>query len=575
MWAGSLVHRLTSPRFILPAFVVLFTLLNVTSYTRMSATWDEPQHLADGYAALVARDFRVEPEHPPLVRLWAALPLLFMRSGALDTTAIDAVTPTEWVTRPLFTFSHRLLYVDGDADRQLYAARFMILLLGLVLGALVFFWAREWVGPGPAIAALAAYAFEPNIAAHASLVTTDLGVTCFVFAAVYSLWRLCRNPTRMNAAAFILLFVAAQLTKFSAMLLGPIVVVLLGIAVIETGTIRARTAAWIVLAAALATVAGAWLAYDLRYAPSGTPAWLYRFQDDPVVRQRLPTLAAIVGWIDSHRLLPNAFSQGFLLGQAKAQSREAFLAGHYSTTGWWYYFPLAFLIKTPIPLVVLSVAGIAVCVVRRASLGATNAAFVVVPVVAFMTMAVVTPLNIGLRHLLPIYPFCILLAAAATSVLSSSGRGRVVLVAAAAVWALEVGRVYPHNLAFFNQLIGGPANGHRYLADSNLDWGQDLKGLKRWMSERGVDQVGLAYFGTADPAYYGIRYTPLPDTGLFAGGPIVPPRLPGWLAVSATILSGAYGDDRSRTFYRPLRDRQPSTTIGYSIHLYWVERPWW
>ena len=233
------------------------------------------------------------------------------------------------------------------------------------------------------------------------------------------------------------------------------------------------------------------------------------------------------------------------------------------------------MIKTPIALVVLSVAGAAVCVVRRASIGAANAAFAIAPIVVFVTVAIVTPLNIGLRHLLPIYPFCILLAAVAVTALSSSGRGKVVLAVAAAVWALEFGRAYPHNLAFFNQLVGGPANGHRYLVDSNLDWGQDLKGLKAWMTARGIDQVGLAYFGTADPNYYGIRYTPLPDAGLFAGGPWVPPRLPGWIAVSATILSGAYGDDRSRAFYQPLRDRQAWATIGYSIRLYWVERAWW
>ena len=553
----------------------MFTLLNVASFMRTSATWDEPQHLAAGYAALAARDFRVDPEHPPLVRLWAALPLRWMRRGALETSAIDATAPTEWVTRPLFVYSHRVLYVDGDAERQLYAARMMILMLGLVLGGLVFFWAREWLGAGPAIAALAAYTLEPNIGAHASLVTTDLGVTCFVFAAVYLLWRLCRHPTRLNASGFVLLFAAAQVTKFSAMLLAPVVIVLLGITVVWAGTVRCRTAAWIAVAAAVAAVAAIWFAYDLRYAPSGNAAWLYRFQDDPVVVQRLPSLTAIVGWIDRHRLLPNAFSQGFLLGQAKAQSRDAFLAGHYSTTGWWYYFPVAFLIKTPSPLVVMSVAGIAVCAVRRASLGAVNAAFVVVPVAAFTTVAMLTPLNIGLRHLLPIYPFCILLAAAAVTALSSSRRGRMTLAAAAALWALEFGRTYPHNLAFFNQVVGGPANGHRYLVDSNLDWGQDLKGLQRWMAARAVDQVGLAYFGTADPAYYGIRYTPLPDTGLFAGGASVAPRLPGWLAVSATILSGAYGDDRSRAFYQPLRDRPPSAAIGYSIHLYWVERPWW
>ena len=111
-----------------------------------------------GTPALAARDFRVDPEHPPLVRLWAALPLRLMRRGALDTAAIDATSPTQWVTRPLFTFSHpACCYVDGRRGAPgLYAARSMILLLGLALGALIFFWAREWLGVGPAIAALTA-----------------------------------------------------------------------------------------------------------------------------------------------------------------------------------------------------------------------------------------------------------------------------------------------------------------------------------------------------------------------------------------------------------------------------------
>ena len=356
--------------------------------------------------------------HPPLVRLWAALPLRFMRRGALDTAAIDAAPPTDWVTRPLFLFSDqpactsmatRTRSCSGAVHDS--AAQACTRYTRLLLGTRV-------AGTGPAIAALAAYTLEPNIAAHASLVTTDLGVTCFVFAAVYFLWRLCRHPTCMNALGFVLLFVAAQLTKFSAMLLGRSCSCC-GNRRRRTGTLRFRTAIWIAAAAAVASFAGVWLAYGLRYAPSGNAAWLYRFQDDPVVAERLPSLTAIVGWIDSHRLLPNAFSQGFLIGQAKAQSRDAFLAGHYSSTGWttFRWSPD----QDAEPAGRVTAAGIAVCVVRRASLGAANAAFVVVPIVAFMAAAMLTPLNIGLRHLLPIYPFCILLAAVAVSALSSSG----------------------------------------------------------------------------------------------------------------------------------------------------------
>src|SRR5688572_22506999 len=172
--------------FALLAFTAAFVALELNAYTRKSATWDEPMHLTSGYAALAAHDHRLDPSHPPLVRMWAALPLLFTDHAPLDTRTVDHARGLEWL-QGAYGFAHRFLYVDNDADRLLYRARFMIVLLGVVLGILLFCWVREWVGFAPAAVALALYAMEPNIAAHAALVTTDLGVTCFMFGAVYFL----------------------------------------------------------------------------------------------------------------------------------------------------------------------------------------------------------------------------------------------------------------------------------------------------------------------------------------------------------------------------------------------------
>jgi hypothetical protein len=216
-----------------------------------------------------------------------------------------------------------------------------------------------------------------------------------------------------------------------------------------------------------------------------------------------------------------------------------------------------------------------VLVGRRQSLGSVNAAFVAVPIAVFGIGAILTPLNIGLRHLLPIYPFVILAAAAGAAELIRRREGWSVLAVLAVFWALELGRAYPHTLAFFNAFAGGPPNGHRFLVDSNLDWGQDLKPLKRWMDEHRVEQIALGYFGTADASYYGIRYTPLPGSGLYAGGPLVEPALPGYVAVSATLLNGVYLDPAEREFYAPLRALEPLETIGYSINVYRVEKRWW
>jgi 4-amino-4-deoxy-L-arabinose transferase-like glycosyltransferase len=553
---------------------VAYVALAAASLTRTSATWDEPQHLAAGYTALAARDYRVDPEHPPLVRLLAAVPRVVAGDRAPLTALIDRTSPTQWVSRELFGYSHDVLYADRQADRRLYSARFAIVALGVLLGALIFFWAREWLGYWPAVAALAMYAVEPNLLAHASLVTTDFGVTCFIFAAVYALWRYQRKPSRANAAWFVAAFVCAQLTKFSALALVPIVLVLL-VGCAAAGRLRWTEVAGLVVALVLATFAGIWVVYGLRYAPSESHGWLFAVHDDPVARQRLPALAALIRWIDAHALLPNAYAEGLLLSQAKAQVREAFLAGRTSDSGWWYYFPVAFLLKTPIALLVALVLGSVVAVARRGALGVVEITFVFVPAAVFLALAIATPLNIGLRHLLPMYPFVILLAAAASYELLTRSEGRTVLAVLAVLWLLEFARAYPHNLAFFNAFAGGPSNGHAFLVDSNVDWGQDLKPLKGWMDRNAVDQIGLAYFGTADADYYGLRYTPLPGSGFFADGAPVPPRLPGYVAVSVTLLHGVYLDERLREFYAPLRALTPVASIGYSINVYRVEGPWW
>ena len=171
----------------LTTFALVFTMLQWFGYTQKSATGDEPIHLATGYAALAHGDYRVESTHPPFIRMWAALPLLFMRDVHFDTSAIDRTPPEVWHSRDTaYTFSTKFLYVDNDAERLLNAARFMIVLCGIGLGVLVFFWTREWVGLVPAVWALTFYTLSPNILANTSLVTTDAGIACFIFGAICS-----------------------------------------------------------------------------------------------------------------------------------------------------------------------------------------------------------------------------------------------------------------------------------------------------------------------------------------------------------------------------------------------------
>ncbi len=569
---------------VLSTFTAAFVALQVWSFTRTSATFDEPGSLAAGYAALTSRDYRPAIEHPPFTRLWQALPLLTIPGVSLDTTALDATRPESVAFQGPFEIGHRFLYGTPSADsskgdRLLYRARFMNVLLGVVLGVLLFCWVVEWLGFRAALVALGLYTVEPNIAAHSSLVTTDLGVACFMFGAVYFLWRASRRWTVANIAGLGVCFVLAMLSKFSAAILGPVILVLLVMIAKRCGTLSAAGVAGIVAVLAVATWLGVWAAYGFRYAPSSAPAWLFALHDHPAVQQAVPTMAALVGWIDGYHLLPNAFSEGFLHGQGLVQGRPSFLAGSYSNFGWWYYFPIAFLIKTPLALLALFFMGV-VSIVRRGSLFSLDGeAFVVVPVVLFLGVAMMSTLNIGLRHILPIYPFVIVIAAQATNALfgGKSRNGPRVGVALLAAGLLEFASVYPNNLAFFNRAVGGPSNGFRYLADSNIDWGQDLKPLKGWMDANHVTHINLAYFGVADPAYYGIDCTYMGGTTIPGVTPSMmrPPRLPGYVAVSVTLLDGVPFAERDRDFYKPLRDRTPAADIGGSIRVYWVERAWW
>ena len=567
---------------VLCAFAAVFIALTVGSYTQKSATVDEPQHLTAGYTALRLHDYRVDPEHPPFLRLWAAAPLLAMSDIKLGTNSIAWQTGDDW------EYSHHFLYELNDADRLLYRARFMTVLLGIILGVLVFCWAQNLFGFWTASAVLALYCVEPNILAHSSLVTTDLGVTCFIFGALYYLWRLAHRLTFGNVAGLIVFFALAQVSKFSAVLLGPIVLALLAIHMLRGGAwpcafaaggelqssrARALAAASVILALALASYAALWAAYGFRYGPTTPSADLVHLRENPQFLQHARPVAAVVNWLDEHRLVPNAFGQGFVLSQVKLQRRSTYLAGEFSRTGWWYYFPVAFVVKTPLTVLFLLFCGLGVLVKQRGRWKGAIA-FLALPPAIFLGVAMTTHLNLGLRHVLPIYPFALLIAGVTLDEMRAKWRP-ILLFAPVALAAIELATVYPHCLAFFNRFVGGPANGHLVLLDSNLDWGQDLKPLKQWMDAHHIEQINLSYFGTADPAYYGIHCTHLVGAPSFDAARITTPRLPGYVAVSAQNLHGVRWGEPMRAVYAPLLDREPAAVIGYSIHVYWVETNWW
>ncbi len=299
--------------FVLCVFAVVFIALTVGSYTQKSATADEPQHLTAGYTALRLHDYRIDPEHPPFLRMWAALPLLMMSDVRLDTNNVSWPTGQDW------SFSHHFLYETNDADHLLYRARFMTVVLGIVLGLLIFSWARELFGFWTAATVLGLYCLEPNILAHSSLVTTDLGITCFFFGALYFLWRLTRMFTWGNAVGLTVFFALAQVSKFSALVLGPIVLVLLLGHILrgtawpyefgsrgELRSLRAKTLVMIAVILLLAVVSyvAVWAAYGFHYGPTVANTDLTIVRQNPEVLRTIPVISAVASWFDKHRLCP-------------------------------------------------------------------------------------------------------------------------------------------------------------------------------------------------------------------------------------------------------------------------------
>jgi hypothetical protein len=279
------------------------------------------------------------------------------------------------------------------------------------------------------------------------------------------------------------------------------------------------------------------------------------------------------------RLLPEPYLYGLAFRVASNAPVEdeapgAFLLGRLSDRGWWYYFPVTFALKTPLPLIALLAVSLALLVRRRGD-RASAALLLWMPAVVFTASLMAQRLNLGHRYLLPAYPFLFTAAGAAAWTIGggASSRARRLLLGGLLAWyAAGTLLLHPHYLAYFNEAAGGPRHGYRHLVDSNLDWGQDLKGLKAWLDRHPGATVKLSYFGMADPEYYGIHAPRLP------GFP--PPMqtatevLPGDLvAVSATNLQ-AVRLHEGRRLMRRLRESQPIDHVGYSILIFQPDFRW-
>jgi 4-amino-4-deoxy-L-arabinose transferase-like glycosyltransferase len=571
MNAGWLRRQVILHHKLIVALLLLAILLQCVLSMRMKTmTFDEPTHLLAGYSYLKTGDFSLIWQHPPLIEVICATPLLLLQPKL----------PTHYQDDR--SYEHDFFYEsNNNADQLVFWGRIPIVFLSLLLGFTIFRWASELYGIEAGLFSLFLYSFSPNILAHSRLATNDLGLACFLFLTCYRLWKFGYHPSAGNLLLAGLTLGLALISKFTTIFLLPIYLIFPFVQLLqrEAHLSAAFFKRSVPMIRYVVLIAGLGLLAILAAYPYYLKPW-YRFDETilPAIQRYFPD-GEIKGraWhlVLSLRGPGREYALG-LLGQLEHSKRghDAFLWGKISSQGWWYYQPLALAIKTPVALQIMLI--LAICTTQQKKARLYDYFLLLAPPFLLLIAMSMASVQLGVRYALPVLPFAFVFTGRLAQAMKLEGRSallrRPVLLSVTAVlviwYFVSSVHIYPHYLAYFNEYVGGPPNGYKYLVDSNLDWGQDLKGLKEYMERRGIKEVNLAYFGTADPEYYGISYKSISDQDLAA---LREGRFTrGVFAISATFLQGLYlPGDRDR--YKWFRDRDPTAQIGYSIFVYEID----
>lgn len=577
---------------IVAALLALFATMAVTSMLRKSATFDEPLHLAGGYAYWTQNDYRLSAENGNFAQRWVALPLLF------GEYHFPLGTPSNF--RSGFDF---LFNAGNDAGKILMQGRAMMILLGMALGVLVYCWSRELFGRPGGLLSLALYSFSPTILAHTRLATSDLAVALFFTLSLWCIWKMLQRVTIARIICCGLAIGALFVSKMSAILIIPMALALTAVRLlwreplpVVLGKVRsinsrprqAQIFVVLFILEILLVVGVVQAFYGFTFSvrepapslPAERPADrktaaveekkeeeappakvrevpLARGKNFVNPRQEPPWVRHFIKFARDYQLVPEAYLRGLQVVARYSLVRPAFFNGRHGTGGWFWFFPYCFLVKTPLPLFLLLLLGGMATVFswRRInkeegsgrlgmlSRGLYRTSPLWILLVIYWVTAVNTNLNIGQRHILPVYPATFILAGSAAFWLTRRYLAVGLAVAAAGgYFVVESVMIWPNYLAYFNPVVGGPRHGYQHLVDSSLDWGQDLPQLKAWLDQQGLNNdagtpVYLSYFGNGNPSYYQIKAKRLPGHLDLDAEETTDVRLKGGVyCISATML---------------------------------------
>jgi hypothetical protein len=558
------------------ALLGLYVAQSVAASPAHSVTFDEQYHLTLGYVYLAQRDLRFHHnQSPPLSEAILSAPLL-----ARSDIQLPIEHPAYQLWGDIYLFSDAFFWHSGnDPDGLVHAGRVMAALLGVLLGLLLFVWGRQLFGEAAGWIALFLFVFDPNFIAHA-IPALDLPLAFTVTLAMFALWHYLKRPAVLTLILTGLTLGLALATKYlSIMLLPAMALALLLYPAADTARIthQCKASLWDALRITrYSLLIKRLLAFALMLLIAWFVLWAaYLFQFGPINGAGLPVPA------------PQYFESFIGMFLKSSEGRANYLLGEVSTTGWWYYFVAAFLLKTPLPTIIVIVFALVRWPWRR-EWRASSVLYL--PAFFFFVGASLSQLQLGYRYLLPALPFLLLMAGRMISVIPGEARNlaargkrpaarlEIAVSVALAVWLVVSAVVtFPNHLSYFNELAGGSFNGYQYLTDSNVDWGQDLPALKRWSDLTQPDRLHLAFFGSAYPDRYGVNAIALPGYpnsafGREADAFTAYSLEPGQYAISATSLRIGLV---SRLFdaYRRFASLTPIAQPAPSILIYDVQYP--
>ena len=616
----SFYHRITGStlkfvrtRHFVVAGVMLagMAVLGLGSMMGNSAITDEVAHVPAAYSYVHYGDYRLNPEHPPLIKDLAGIPLQFLHLKFPENLPAwkDEVNG-QWETGWNF-----LYHVGNNADQILFWARLPILLLALGFGWVLYGICRRRWGTGVALLSLFFYVLSPNIIAHSLFVTTDLGASVFMFLAVVAFARFVDAPTRRNTGILSLALAGAQLAKFSAVILYPFFGLLaLGLAL---WVLPKPVHAWerirlyvggLIGASALSVV---WI--WIFYAPQ---VWRMPVAiQDQLIEKSLygPNVQGIGHMLMAVNNVPLMeplvqYLTGLTMVFTRVSSGNVtYFNGEVTDKSFHTYFPELVLLKTQVAFLILLVVIVGLVVwqvlrhrqrlaalaphIRSHMLEWMLAAFTVM----YFAVSVAGNLNLGIRHVLPIYvPIFVLVAIATVAYMRRFARrewkqpARLALVDLLVWYGGSTVLAFPNYLSYFNELIGGGQHADAYFSDSSVDWGQDLRRLKQYVDQHPeINHLAIDYFGGGVPAYYFCPRKYGDDGRIIqdASGYDCSKTMievwhsqygqytNGYIAVSETFLENDryYAVKNGTPGYGYLRSQVPVAKIGNSIYLFKVE----